>query len=444
MAGRTLPRIKTDAGARAAKPDPGGKQVDYRVDGIRGLALRVTPAGTKSWSLRYRTAEGEQRRLTLGTYPEKGLADARTAAQIAIGGVAGGADPAREKRAAKAAAKARKLSTVADLIEAYFEAAARGKHRSRMARPKRSSTLADERSYFDRFIKPNLGNRPIDEVTRAEVQRLIDDIEARSPGAARITRNVIRQAFNFGIMQEAVDRNPAILINVRRWRDRERVLSDEELRLIWTACRAPHEIDGLSLASGTALALQLAMVTLQRGGEVCGIHAREIDRDGRLWIIPGERTKNHRTHVVPLPDAALEILASAFALAMGQPSETWTGYAFPSPHDHSNPITRRALSRAMKRLCRNKAVNVADATPHDFRRTGSTNITSERIGIPRFIVSRVLNQISDTGGAAAVTGVYDRHAYLSEKRRALDAWAALLSEIVGGTKRVANVVRLKG
>ena len=71
----------------------------------------------------------------------------------------------------------------------------------------------------------------------------------------------------------------------------------------------------------------------------------------------------------------------------------------------------------MKRMT--NVLKIPDATAHDFRRTGSTNITSERIGIPRFIVSRVLNQISDTGGAAAVTG--NRNEYLPEKRRALGA-----------------------
>ena len=441
MAVRILPRIRTDAGARAAKPDPHKRQVDYRVVGVRGLALRVTIDGTKTWSLRYRTQEGEQRRQTLGSYPEVGFADARTSAEIALGAVAGGADPAKARRAAKVAAKARKLSVVTDLIESYFDAAAKGKHR-RNARPKRPSTLADERSYFDRFIKPRIGGRPIADLSRAEVQRLIDDIEVNSPAGARITRNVIRQAFNYAIMQEAADRNPAARINVMKWTDRERVLSDAELRTVWNACADSKGIAGLDLAPGTALALRLALVTLQRGGEVCGIHAREIDRARKLWVIPGRRTKNHRTHVVPLPDAALEILADAFALTTGRRSDSWTGFAFPSPRDKRKAMTRPALSRAMLRLCAHKAVGILDAKPHDFRRTGSTNITGERIGIPRFIVSRVLNQISDTGGAAVVTGVYDRNEYLPEKRRALDAWAARLADIVSGDRRTSNVVRL--
>ena len=91
----------------------------------------------------------------------------------------------------------------------------------------------------------------------------------------------------------------------------------------------------LNLAPGTGLAICLAMVTLQRGGEVVGIHARELDRAARLWTLPGERTKNRRPHVVPLSDLAMELVDQAFtfaALTTGAESGTWQGYAFPSPH----------------------------------------------------------------------------------------------------------------
>lgn len=69
-------------------------------------------------------------------------------------------------------------------------------------------------------------------------------------------------------------------------------------------------------------------------------------------------------------------------------------------------------------------------------------MTSERLGVPRFHVSCVLNHISDTGGAAAVTAVYDRNVYLPEKRRALDKWAARLLEIVG-RQQTGKVVSLR-
>lgn len=99
------------------------------------------------------------------------------------------------------------------------------------------------------------------------------------------------------------------------------------------------------------------------------------------------------------------------------------------------------MSRGLAKM--RTSAKIADATPHDFRRTGSTNLTTERLGFPRFIVSRVLNQVSDTGGASVVTGVYDRNEYLPEKRRALDAWAMFLTEVVEGREAPTNVVALR-
>jgi integrase len=111
-----------------------------------------------------------------------------------------------------------------------------------------------------------------------------------------------------------------------------------------------------------------------------------------------------------------------------------TGPLFPSPRDPTQPITRHALTRAMTRLC--AKLEIKDAGPHDLRRTGATNVTGERIGIPRFVVSAVLNHISETGG---VTRIYDRNEYLPEKRRALEAWAKLLIAIVRRQERPDNV-----
>jgi len=434
---RRTTRHLTNAIVAAAKPKA-GKQTDIPDAGVPGLALRVSAEGAKSWTIRYRTRNtGEQRRLTLGRYPSITLADAREAARSAIGDVAGGEDPAKAKRLSRASTRAAKLSTVGGLIESYFEAAATGRHRPN-ARPKRQSTLAMERYYYDRLIKPRFGALPVADLARHDVQKFLDEIGQSTTGGARHVRGILRLAYNFGIRREVVSRNPAQLSDLPAEKSRDRVLTDAELRAIWRATNDPASVDGLDVAPGTGLALMLAMVTLQRGGEVVGINAGEIDRESRLWTIPGERAKNHHTHVVPLSDLAVGILDRAFAWATGR--SQWRGFAFPSPRG-SGPIERHALSRAMARTT--AALGIKDATAHDFRRTGATNLTGERIGIPRFIVSRVLNQISDTGGAAEATSIYDRNAYLSEKRKALDAWAALLAEITADKPRRSNVVKIK-
>lgn len=404
---------------------PPGEYPDAKV---RGLALRVSPAGGKSWTIRYRLHDGRQRRLTIGPYPALSLAEARTLAQQSIGEVAKGADPASTKQAAAASARSRRARTVDDLVRDYFADAEAGRHRPN-ARAKRASTTSMERAYYERLLKPKFGALPLDDLGRHDLQRFLDQIGEGSNSAARQCRNVIRQAYNYGIRREVVLVNPAQFVVLPASASRERVLTDAEVKTLWGAAWNPVPLDKLALSVGVGLAICLAMVTLQRGGEVIGLHAAEVDAEARTWTIPGARTKNHRTHVVPLSGLAMEVLDRAFSLngsTVGDP-KSWKGFAFPSPQLDGRPVTRHALSRAVSRLAAH--MGVVDATTHDFRRTGSTNLTSERLGVPRLVVSRVLNQISDTGGAAAVTSVYDRNEYLPEKRKALDAWSALLSEI---------------
>lgn len=428
----TVKIIKTDAGARAVKPDP-VRQVEHPIDGIPGFALRVSPRGSKKWTLRYRTLEGKQRRLSIGQYPILTLAAARTEAIKRLGEVTTGADPAHARRVAKIEARSRKLSTIGGLIESYCGDAEKGRHRPN-ARPKRASSIAVDRYYFERFIRPRFGSLPIEELSRADVQRFLDEIGDASLSTARQCRGVLRQVFNYAIRREIVGKNPAALTSIPAGQSRERVLTDDEVRQIWNAAEAPATVSDLRIARSLCLATTLALVTLQRGGEIVGLHARELDLSTGLWVIPGKRTKNHLTHVVPLSDTAMEIIAEAFDLA-----GSGRGFLFPAPRDSAKPVGRHSFTRVMRILTR--ALGIEDATPHDFRRTGSTNLTGERIGVSRFIVSRILNY-ADSGGAAAVTAVYDRNEYLVEKRRALDAWAALLAEIVSGQERGANVVPL--
>lgn len=428
----SLKLLTTATSVEAAKPVD-GKRTEYADGKVRGLALRVMPSGAKSWTLRYRTASGDQRRLSLGSPPAVGLAKARDEALKALGLIAGGSDPASAKQEARAKAKQGKVETVGDLMDHYLKAAEQGDHRPN-ARPKRASTIALDRYHVERLIKPRLGNIRLRALIRADVQAFLDQVRhEHAISTARHCRAAIRQAFNYAIRTELSVANPAALATLPRPAERERVLTPDELRAIWKATGEP---------TASNLALRLAAVTLQRGGEVAGLHADEVDLDARLWTIPGARTKNHRTHVVPLSALAVSLLEQAFRLtpaAEDGRNDPWVGFAFPGRGQKDKPMTRAAISRALGRIrlaSRAKGDNpdhrpLADMTPHDLRRTGATSITGERIGLPRFIVSRVLNQMTDTGGAAAVTRVYDRNEYLAEKRKALDAWAGLLFETVG-------------
>jgi integrase len=416
----------TDDFLKNVKP-VAGKRLEHRDDKEPGLIFRVTESGVRTWSVRYRNAAGEHRRKNLGAFPAIGLSKAREMARRAKGDVAGGGDPVAVDKATKAEERRKRLHTVSGLADAYFEAAKAGTHRGGpIAKPKRPGTLAEEQRIYNKLIKPTFGDRAVAGITRQEISDFVAKQSRKAKSNGRHCRNIIRQLMSFAVREGMRDHNQALDIAVAMPEKRKRVMTDGELRAFWRACKRPQGVKDLAMSELMGIALRMAAVTLQRGGEVVGMRWAEIDRPAKTWLIPEERMKGKKAHLVPLSDLAVQLLDEAAKVTEGNGSE----YVFASPRSEEDAhIDRRAFSRAMNRLV--AAIQIPGATPHDLRRTGATNLTSERIGIPRFIVSQVIAHAGDTGGAAAVTGQhYDLNDYLREKRRALDAWAALLLQIV--------------
>lgn len=414
-----------------------GKRLEIRDDVEAGLIFRVTDKGVRSWSVRYRNAAGEQRRKNLGSFPSVGLSKAREEARKAKGSVATGTDVVAVERATKAEERRKHLHKLSGLAEAYFIAAAEGTHKGGpKAAPKRASTIAEEQRVFDKLVKPKFGDSAVANITRIEIREFVAKQGKAAKSNGRHCRNIIRQLMSFAVREGVIDHNPAHDIAVAMPKVGTTVMPDDDLRGFWQAAQKPADLEDLTLSPLMGIALRMAAVTLQRGGEVVGMRWGEIDRVAKTWLIPAERMKGKKPHMVPLSTTALALLDEAKAAVEGNGSD----YVFPSPRSEDDqPLDRRAFSRAMKRLV--EAVKINAATPHDLRRTGATLLTSERIGFSRFIVSQVIAHAGDTGGAAVVTGKhYDHNDYLPEKRRALDAWALLLAEIVAGSKRADNVL----
>src|SRR5665213_892237 len=136
------PALVNDAQIKAAK-QVGRWQKEYPVKDSPGLFLRVSPVGVKSWTLRYRNVAGQQRRLTLGSYPDVTLAVAREKAAKRRAEIGDRIDPAQIKKVERVEAKARRVSTVSQLIERYLVETSKGRHRPN-AQPKRQSTMTLE------------------------------------------------------------------------------------------------------------------------------------------------------------------------------------------------------------------------------------------------------------------------------------------------------------
>jgi len=442
----------TDKVVQAARAEPGKRLELWDATSV-GLCLRVGETGRKVWIFRYRSEDGRQPRLTLGVYsPAFGLAEARAAASRVRMQVQEGADPAAERKKRKAEAVAQPLKTFSDLADAFLEASRTGLWRPRKKR-KRERTIRDEEAILRRHIRPVIGELRLEAIDRTMIRNLLRKMVAQGIGAqTNRTHAVIRQVFAYGIGEERLSVNPAAGLPPQADEaPRDRVLSDAELKPLWSALSDPSglrkptrkgsaETVPVYVGRPMAIAVQLCALLLQRRQEIAGMALEELNLEQALWTIPAHRNKGGRVQAVPLPPKAVQLIEEAISLASAG-RETSPQFVFPSPRSDDVPIRPDSITHTMRDVM--AALGLKNASPHDLRRTGATNLVSERLGIPPFIVSKVLGHHSDLGGAAAVTlKHYALHDYAAEKRRALNAWESLLLEIVEAPAGTSNVIAL--
>lgn len=398
----------TDKAVAALKP----KHERYEIWEGNGFGVRVTPRGTKSWVFVYHHL-GRARRMTLGTYPGMGLADARVRFAEARKRLEKGADPGGALVAERQAE--RTAETVSELVAEYLD-----KHASK----KRSG--AEDVRIMNKDVLPAWGRRKAKDITRRDVIALLDSIVERgAPIQANRTLAAVRKMFNWAISRDLVPANPCSLVNApAKENRRDRVLSPSEIADLW------HGLDTVRMSETIRLALKLQLVTAQRKGEVIGAEWTEFDLDEKVWTIPPEKSKNGMAHRIPLSSLALDILDSLKANAAD------SRWLCPSPRG-DKPVTGPAVDHALRN--NRDTLELSDVTPHDLRRSAASHMTS--MGISRLVVGKILNHIEP-----GVTSVYDRHSYDKEKRHALDAWERRLDEILAGraVETRGNVVELSG
>lgn len=429
----------TDRAVTAAKAAP-GQRLEIWDALTPGLALRVTHNGVKSWILRYRTGDGRQPRFKIGDASRMSLKAARLEAGRLKDLIDKGGDPQGEKRQAKEAARSVTVRTFGDLLDSYWTACEAGTWKPKKKR-KRASTLAFEKRLAERHITPAFKALALDAIKRGTVEALLlERIKAGIGAQTNRTHAIIRQAFAFGIARDFTTANPAMQVPALHDAEPRRVVwRDDALKALWSACEGCatlRDAEGkrVFVSRPLAITVQLAAILLQRRVEIAHMATDELDLDAALWTVPGERMKAGRPHLVPLPPRAVALIREAMALA----KEKGDGrHVFPSP-DGEGPINEDSVTKALAKL--RHAIGVAEGTVHDLRRTGSTAMTGERLGISPFIRSQVLAHTTDAGGGAAVSSAhYDLNTYLPEKRRALAAWENLLLEIVGEKAPASNV-----
>lgn len=408
MHARTIGRLRPEA-----------KPVDWFDASTPGLALHITPAGSRTWYLFYR--RGVARRVKLGTYPAVSLSQARILARNERSRIeTKNADPAAERR------QQREAETIADLCRDYI---------AHYAKPRKRTWEADDRM-LNAEVLPQWKHRKIADIKRRDVRALVQGVADRGAG---VTANrlcaLLSKLFNWAIDQELVEANPATRIpRPTREQSRDRVLTDDELRRVWRLLsNLPSTADkpapGRKRSAGAeddplcpvsphmAALLKVRLLSAQRGGEVARMRWADVelgDKGGAWWSIPGADTKNGEPHRVWLATDAAEIVR---ALKPGEDDEP-REFVFAARGASIEDRAKKAPAEIARALG-------IDFRGHDFRRTASTKMAEG--GIPREHIAFVLNHVQDGPRA---TQVYDRYNRDREKQIALEAWARTLTVIL--------------
>ena len=394
----------TDAKIAGLKAPEHG-QVEITDKTVPGLRVRIGKSGKPSFIVRKR-AGGKIKVVTLGQYgPRFGLADARKAARAALSDLDAGKDVAPVKRGAL---------TVKKLWAEYVLTKTKLRSHHEIIRTGK------------KHILPELGDRMADAVTRGEVTRFIDGINA--PVMARLVHAQLSAFYTWALPRlDKLDSNPCRDAGrPAKPKARDRVLTDVELATLWRVADAQAE--------PWRSAVHLIILTGQRKSEVFEARRDEFDLTAGVWTIPAERAKNGATHIVPLS-------APAKAILEGIAEVEGSKLLFPADGNPENPASGigKAVERMRAGLKAELGDDVAQWSLHDIRRTVATGL--QRLGIRFEVTEAVLNHVS--GSKGGVAGVYQRHNWADEKRTALDAWAAELQRILQGAKS-DNVVNLRG
>jgi integrase len=392
----------TDKEIRNAKPGDKPK----RLFDERGLYLEVSPAGGKWWRLKYRYA-GKEKRLSLGTYPDVGLRDARDRRDESRKLLADGIDPSANRKATRAASAdraANSFEVVAREWFAKFSSEWAPNHKDRVIR------------LFDRDIFPMIGALPISEVKAPELLKVLRRIELRGAlDTAHRARGNCSQVLRYAVATGRCERDPSSdLRGALPPKKAEHFAATVDPSKLAGILRA---MDGYQGDLVVRCALRLAPLVFVRPGELRTAEWKDIDLDAGEWRYRVNKTDID--HIVPLCRQAIAILRELHPL-------TGDGrFVFPGARTNKRPMSDNAILGALRRM----NIGKEEMTGHGFRAVART-ILDEVLGFRVDLIEHQLaHAVKDPNGRA-----YNRTAHLPERRRMMGAWGSYLDRLKSGAE----------
>ncbi|MFN7754981.1 MAG: tyrosine-type recombinase/integrase [Holosporales bacterium] len=366
-----------------------------------GLYLYVTPAGGKSWRLKYLIA-GREKVLTIGKYPIVPLMEAREQAMVAKRRLHEGGDPAAEKKQQKISLRATTLLTFENVAREWL------KIQETSWTPRYYKNVI---SRLEQNIFPHLGNMPINDITTPVLLQVIRLIEERGAvDMARCMAQTCSQIFRYGTVSGQCRYNPAV--------DLRGALATRAVKhhAYLTASELPEFLSMLSSYNGdllTRLAIRLLMLTFVRTAELRGAVWSEFDLEKAEWRIPAERMKMRDNHIVPLSRQAVAVLKQIHYITGKRP------LVFPCSRNAFKPMSENTILYALYRMGYHRR-----ATGHGFRATASTILNEHQF--PADIIERQLAHAE----RKSVRAAYNHAQYLPQRREMMQWWADYLDRAV--------------
>ncbi|WP_095082541.1 integrase arm-type DNA-binding domain-containing protein [Pseudomonas sp. Irchel s3h17] len=404
----------TDTAVRQAKP----KEKDYSVSDTAGLSLFVAVKGSKAWHFRF-SWHGQQPRISLGTYPEISLKEARERRDQARALIAKGVDPRSQRREEKRAAITGAVKTFEVVANEWYAFKA-----PRMLTAKKGGAT-QSRMYLDKDLIPVLGKIPVADVKRADVLSAMRRVEARGAlNVARKCRSWLNEIFRFAIASDYIETNPASDLDIVAVKEppekHNPMLRQAELKDFLVALR---QFNG---AAYTKSAIRILLLTGVRTGELRNATWSQFNLDDALWTIPAEGVKQLQKVIrakggdkVP---AYLVPLSRQAAEEVRQVHEMTGRYKLliPGRSDPGKPISDGTVNMALKRMGYEGRL-----TGHGIRATISTALNE--MGYNEDWIEAQLSHAS----SSKVRKTYNHAEYVEQRRGMMQDWADYLDKLEG-------------
>ncbi|WP_088311518.1 tyrosine-type recombinase/integrase [Novosphingobium sp. B 225] len=397
----------TDVAVRNARPGP----KPYKMGDSHGLFLLVQPTGGKLWRFKYR-ADGREKKLAIGPYPEIGLGEARRRRDEAREAMTFGKDPAREKQREKIRSKIEAENTFAAITAEFCEKRRRDGQRAW------APATAKRCEYLLSILCGSIGTMSIAEIEPADVLVAVRRIEVKGKlESARRTLQLAGSVFRYAVATARLKSDPT--------RDLKGALTSPTVTHYGAVIDPAgvgellRSIDGYEGQPITKFAMQLAPHVFVRPGELRHAEWSEIDLEGALWTIPASKTKMRKEHVVPLSRQAIAILKSAHSLT--GPS----GYVFPSVRTRRRPMSDNTINAGLRRL----GYATDEMTAHGFRAMASTLLNESGKWNPDAIERALAH-----GDTDKVRAAYHRGAHWKERVAMAQWWSDYLDQLRLGAK----------